>query len=111
MDRPEWLRLSVGFRSGARSVGNCPSFGDQQHCLSDGKRQDVTDACSTEIDVVDRFGQFLDQAYTHRVRVVLKSVDPMPGCVSCHHPNNIDFSYVVSGFSRTESVEPLAKVG
>ena len=71
-------------------MGNCPSFSDQQHRLLDGKRQDVTDACSTEIDVVDDVGQLLDQAYTHRVRVVAKSADSMPGCVSCHHPCNID---------------------
>ena len=56
----------------------------------DSKRQDVTDARSTEIDVVDDVGQLLDQEYTHRVRVVAKFADPMPGYVSCHHPCNID---------------------
>jgi hypothetical protein len=86
---PEWLRLVVGFRSGARSVGNCPSFSDQQHRLLDGKRQDVPDACSSEIDVVDDVSQFLYQAYAHRVRVVAQSADLMPFCLSCHHPCNI----------------------
>ena len=50
----------------------------------------VTDACSSEIDVVGRdVSQFLYQAARIRVRVVAQSADLMPFCVSCHHPCNI----------------------
>ena len=91
------------FRSGARDVGNCPSFSYEQQSLLEPKRQDVTDARSAEIDVVNHVRKFLDQTHTHRVRVVAKSAGPMRVYPSCHHPCYIDrplgtaTQYVVSG--------------
>lgn len=81
---PEGLGLSTG------SVGNCPSFSYEQQGLFEPEREDVTDARSAEIDVVDHVRKFLDQTYTHRLRVVAKSRDPMPVDPSCHHPCHID---------------------
>ena len=95
--------------SSTRDVRNCPPFSYEQQSLFEPKRQDVTDARSAEIDVVDHVRKFLDQTHTHRVRVVAKSAGPMRVYPSCHHPCYIDrplgtstaTRYVVSGFSRT----------
>ena len=87
-----WYFLPGGALNGlgTGSVGNCPSFSDEQQCLFEPKRQDVPDARSAEIDVVDHVRKFLDQTHSHRVRVVAKSADPMHVGPSCHHPCHID---------------------